>query len=256
MDKIKKIKSIRKNLSNGKFSIGSWMQVGDSDIAEIMGKLNYDWVAIDLEHGQINLSSLPDIFRALELGGTLPFVRISKNSDEEIKHVLDSGASGLIIPQIENVDQLEIAYQYSCYPPSGKRGVGFSRTNLFGKNFDTYKKEAQRTFIVPMIESQKGIENIDQILQLKFIDAIMVGPYDLSASIGVTGRFEDKKFKKNLKQILSLCSKNNVACGLHVVKPEIKQLDKAIKEGYQFLAYAGDAFFLNEFATNPISKEK
>ena len=84
-----------------------------------------------------------------------------------------------------------------------------------------------------MIESQKGIENIDQILQLKFIDAIMVGPYDLSASIGVTVDLKIKNLK-NLKQILSLCSKNNVACGLHVVKLEIKQLDKAIKEDINF----------------------
>ncbi len=252
MNKSKKIKFLRKKLISGNVSIGSWMQIGDPNIAEIMGDLDYEWISVDLEHGQINLSTLPDIFRALELKGTLPFVRVSENSEDELKHVFDSGAAGVIIPKIENIEQLKNIHKFCCYPPKGKRGVGFSRTNLFGKNFNTYKKEAQDPIVIAMIETREGIKNLESILNLKIIDAIMVGPYDLSASLGITGNLKNKKLTNSLKKILQLCLKFKIACGIHVVKPEKKELKKAIIQGYQFIAYSGDAFFLNEFARNPI----
>ena len=140
MNRLSAIKKIRNKLlnSNSSFSIGSWMQLSDASIAEIMGQSNYDWVAIDLEHGSIDISQLPDIFRALELGETLPLVRLAEGHPKDCKQALDAGAGGVIVPMVEDAGQLKLIKDFCRWPPSGRRGVGFSRANLFGKFFEDY----------------------------------------------------------------------------------------------------------------------
>ena len=138
--KIKKLESVRKKLNSNKVSIGSWMQLPSSDIAEIMGACGYDWITIDMEHGSISNSQLPNIFRALELGNTLPFVRVSKSDIDECNRALEAGAAGIFLPMIQTSNQLSKIIKGITWPPKGKRGVGFSRANLFGANFNKYKK--------------------------------------------------------------------------------------------------------------------
>ena len=143
----------------------------------------------------MSLDQLPDLFEALELGKTLPLVRVSEGKSKECKEALDAGAGiGVIVPMIESASQLENIRQNCCWPPSGKRGVAFHRANFFGGRFKDYLEEAQSPLIVAMIETAKGMENIDEILDVKGLDAIIVGPYDLSASIGKTAQFESKEF--------------------------------------------------------------
>ena len=107
MNKLNKINQIRETLRNGKYSIGSWIQIPHSSIAEILGQAGYDWVAVDLEHGSISPHELPDLFRALELGNTLPLARLAQGKLKDCKQALDAGAAGLIIPMIESAKQLK-----------------------------------------------------------------------------------------------------------------------------------------------------
>lgn len=111
------------------------MQIPSASVAEIMGRAGYDWVAVDLEHGAFTRNLLPDVFRAIELGGSLPFARIADCTMTSIKGALDSGAKGLIFPMIETRDQLDAAIDLALYPPNGIRGVGYCRANLFWKKF-------------------------------------------------------------------------------------------------------------------------
>ena len=135
MSRLNDIQKIRKKLLNKKPSIGSWIQIPHSSIAEIFGQAGYDWVAIDMEHGSISTHQLPDLFRALEIGNTLPLVRLGQAHPKDCKQALDAGAGGVIVPMIEKAEQLQKIRDACCWPPSGKRGVGFSRANLFGKYF-------------------------------------------------------------------------------------------------------------------------
>ena len=139
MKRLQKLEWVRKKLADGHASIGSWMQIPSSDVGEIMGQAGYDWVAVDLEHGAISIQQLPDIFRAIELGGTLPLARLSEGKPKYCKEALDAGAAGVIVPMVESKEQVEMIYQSSCWPPVGTRGVGYSRANLYGKNFSDYK---------------------------------------------------------------------------------------------------------------------
>lgn len=250
MNKAQAIHAVRKKMRDGKPSVGSWMQIPHGSVAEIMGEAGYDWIAVDMEHGSISLEQLPDIFRALELGETLPLVRVAEGTAKECKQALDAGAAGIIFPNIKNPNQLELLANFCQWPPAGKRGVGYCRANLFGKNFDSYQKEALKPLLIAMIEDKDGLENIKKIVENPYLDSILIGPYDLSAALGVTGKFECKKFKLAISKILCTCRHKKVPCGIHLLKPQKRFLKKAIREGYRFIPFCTDAIFLQSQKAN------
>ena len=251
MNRLEQVRKIRTMMRNGTATIGSWMQIPDSNIAEIMGCAGYQWVAIDMEHGPVSVSQLPDIFRALELGGTLPLARVASPLPINCRQALDQGAAGVVVPMISSAIQLEAIINECHWPPRGRRGVGFQRANVFGKFFESYIQEAQESLVIAQIEHIDAVNNLESIVKVDGLDAIMVGPYDLSASLGITGDFENKKYKEVLNQILQVCAKQKMACGIHVVQPDTKMLAQRIGEGYTFIAYGVDTVFLNHSATAP-----
>ena len=251
MNRLEKVRTIRTALQSGSPVIGSWMQIPESNIAEIMGRAGYQWVAIDMEHGPVALNQLPDIFRALELGGTLPLARVASPLPINCRQALDQGAAGVVVPMISSAAQLQAIINECHWPPRGRRGVGFQRANGFGKSFDSYTQEAQESLVVAQIEHIDAVNDLQSIVKVEGLDAIMVGPYDLSASLGITGDFENKKYKDVLSKILEVCAKQKVSCGIHVVQPDAKMLKQRISEGYTFIAYGVDTVFLNQSATAP-----
>ena len=121
MNRRDNIKKIRNLLATKNFSIGSWLQIPHSSVAETLGNSGYDWVAVDLEHGSIGIEQLPDLFRALELGGTLPLARLAQGGSKDCQQVLDAGAGGVIVPMIENAGQLTLIRDACRWPPACKR---------------------------------------------------------------------------------------------------------------------------------------
>ncbi len=252
MNKLDALKKVRFKLSKGNVSIGSWIQMESASSAEILSNSGYDWLAVDLEHGSISISQLPNIFRAIELNNTLPFARLSEGTPVNCKRALDAGASGIIIPKIETKQQLYELTKACKWPPDGNRGVGFSRANLYGEYFNEYKEEASQPFIVAMIENKVGLDNIEEIISVKGLDAILIGPYDLSGSLNMTGEINNSLVQESIKRILTSCNKYSIPAGIHIVKPDIKDLNNKIKEGYRFLAYSIDTVFLNSISKNPL----
>jgi 2-dehydro-3-deoxyglucarate aldolase len=255
VNRLKKIRAIRKKLASNQPSVGSWIQIPHPSVAEIMGQAGYDWIAVDMEHGAIAVHQLPDLFRAIELGDTLPLARIAQGHPKDCKQALDAGAGGVIVPMIESADQL-VAIRDACrWPPAGTRGVGFSRANLFGKRFDVYRKEAQAPLLVAMIEHHRAVTDLESILKVGGLDAILIGPYDLSASMGITAQFGGPTFTAAMDQVRLLCKQHGIACGVHVVTPYVSELQQRISEGYRFLAYSIDAVFLNTAAHLTLNKK-
>ena len=248
MNRAKAIETIRKKLKSGNQSVGSWIQIPNSSVAEIMGSSGYDWVAVDLEHGSMSLHQLPDMFRALELGNTLPLVRISEGNSKDCIEALDAEAGGVIVQMIESASQLESMRENCCWPPSVKRGVAFNRANLFGGRFKDYQEESQSPLLVAMIETTKGIENIDEILDVDGLDAIIIGPYDLSASIGKTAQFHSSEFLNALDKIFNSARAKKIPLGIHIVEASYKELQTRIDEGYQFIAFSMDSVMLRSQA--------
>lgn len=251
MTRKENISAIRERLRSGEASIGSWMQIPHPSIAEILGRSAYDWVAVDMEHGTISTHQLPDIFRALELGGTLPLVRLAHGEPKDCKQALDAGAGGVIVPMVESAQQLDRVRDACRWPPAGTRGVGFSRANLFGADFEAYAQEAQAPLLVAMIEHVRAVEKLEEILAVDGLDAILIGPYDLSASMGLTGKFDEPEFVSIMARIREVCRASRIPCGIHVVQPDPAQLAQKIAEGFLFLAYSIDAVFLRGAAIKP-----
>lgn len=250
MNRLTTTQKIRERLRAGEHSIGSWMQIPHPSIAEIMGQAGYDWVAVDMEHGAIAVHQLPDLFRALELGGTLPLVRLAQGHPKDCKQALDAGAGGVIVPMIDSEEQL-ISVRNACrWPPAGIRGVGFSRANLFGKHFDAYREEAQAPLLVAMIEHYRAVESLEKILEVDGLDAILIGPYDLSASMGLTAQFDHPEFCAVMEKIRVLADTHAIPAGIHVVAPSREQLQQRLDEGYRFLAYSIDAVMLNSVVSH------
>ncbi len=251
MSRLEKIQAIRKLFAENLPSVGSWIQIPHASIAEIMGQAGYDWVAVDMEHGAIDAHQLPDIFRALELGNTLPLVRLAQGHVKDCKLALDAGAGGVIVPMVETAEQLILVRDACRWPPAGTRGVGFSRANLFGKHFDAYHEEAQAPLLVAMIEHIRAVESLEDILAVDGLDAILIGPYDLSASMGLTANFEAPDLVKAMNRIRALSGQHRIPCGIHIVQPDPSVLEQRIADGYRFIAYSIDSVFLNHAVANP-----
>lgn len=255
---------VRNKLHEGRPSVGTWLQLTSPDSAEIIGRMGYDWAAVDMEHGSFSRTDLPNVFRALELGGTLPFARVAEPSLREIKIVVDSGARGVIFPSIEDRETLDKAIALALYPGGsvlGKRGVGFCRANAFGIDFPDHvrpnpaRNEADalghNLVLAAQIESVGAIKNLDEVFSHPRLDAYMIGPYDLSASMGLTGQFEHPDFLAAVKKIEEIARRHNVPKGFHVVEPNAELLRAKIAEGYALLAYGIDTLFLMRGANRP-----
>jgi len=240
----KKIQAIRQKLKKDENSIGSWLQIPHPSVAEILGQSGYDWVAVDMEHGSISTHQLPDLFRALELGGTLPLARLAQGHAKDCKQALDAGAGGVIVPQVESAEQLQSAQNACRWPPAGNRGVGVSRANMYGKHFTEYAIEAQSPLLVAQIETIRAVDKLKEILSVEGLDAVFIGPYDLSASMNISGQFDNSSFKEVMNKILETCKKYKVPIGIHVVKPDLDELRQRIDEGFRFIAYSIDSVFL------------
>jgi 2-dehydro-3-deoxyglucarate aldolase len=248
------IRAVREKLRGGGVSVGSWMQIPHGSVAEILGRAGYDWVAADLEHGSFSNHQLPDIFRALELGGTLPLARVAQGQPKDCKLALDAGAGGVIIPMIESAAQLQSVVNACRWPPAGSRGVGFSRANLFGGDFNEYAGEAQAPLLVAMIEHERAVDDLEGILKVPGVDALLVGPYDLSASMGLTAQFDHPRFTQIIQRIVDTARRIGVPCGVHVVDPDETLLEQRIQQGYRFIAYSIDAVFLRRSSAVPAKK--
>jgi len=221
------------------FTVGGWITIGSPIIAEIFSRAGFDWVVVDLEHSVIGLEMAGDLIRTIDLCGATPLVRLTSNNPDQIKRVMDAGAQGIIVP---NVNTKEIAIQAVAatrYAPLGFRGVGLGRAQGFGVKFAEYF-EWQKTapIVIAMIEHKDALTNIDEILNVPGLDGFLVGPYDLSASLGVPGDFKNPIFTNALNGILESGLRKKCIVGIHIVEPDLKQLeDKKLKVIRQCLSW-------------------
>ena len=235
--------SVRARLNSGEPVIGSWLNSGSPIIGELMANAGFDFITVDAEHSAVDLGETQLIFQAIRSGNprTEAFVRLHGVDYALTKRYLDAGATGIIAPLVVSADQARLIIQACKYPPLGKRGVGFCRANKYGMDVEAHYKSANEEILVAVqIEDVEAVANIDDILAVEGIDAAFIGPYDLSASMGITGDFEHPDFIAARNEILASCKRNGVTPGIHVVQPNPKQAINRLRDGFQLLAYSLD----------------
>ena len=240
-----------------KFSLGSWITLNHPSICEILADSGFDWLCIDLEHSAIDYYETQHLISIIQLKGLKAYVRVGENNNRIIKRVLDAGADGIIVPMVNNTRDVKKAIDSLKYPPLGKRGVGLSRAQNYGFGFENYKKNiSDKIELIVQIEHIDAVNNLNDILSMDFVDGSIIGPYDLSASMGKPGNYNDKDVKEVLRKYEDVAKKYNKMIGFHVIEPDYKIVQEKINKGYNFIAFSLDTIFLGTLPRNEISKLK
>ena len=204
------------------FSIGSWITIGNSSIAEIMADAGFDWLCIDMEHTVIDFEQAQNLILAIQSKGLKAFVRVGENNSRIIKRVLDAGADGIIVPMVNSKEEALKAVNSVKYPPQGKRGVGLSRAQGYGFDFEKYRDHiSKKIIVIAQIEHIDAINNLEQIIETQGIDGTFIGPYDLSGSLGKPGEYDDPQVKKAINKYESIALKYDKLIGYHSVPVDI-----------------------------------
>ena len=232
---------LRGRLERGDVTVGSWLQLADESLCEMMATSGFDWLCVDREHTTISTSEMGRLIRVASLAGCPALVRLPDSSPAEAKKALDAGAVGVIVPMVCSVDDAERAVSASHYPPRGHRGVGLARAQRYGVGFDEYRTQvAPRTLVVVQIEHVDAVDRLEDILAVDGVDGFFVGPYDLSASLGAPGDFEHPAFLDALAHIDKVRRGSDKLAGRHVVEPDFDRLEAVCADGYRFVAFASD----------------
>lgn len=244
---MKEKNKVLEKIKKDQYSLGGWVMSNSVTSAEIMAQAGFDWVCIDAEHSAVSKETASDMIRAIELHQAEPFVRISLNDEVEIKRYLDIGARGIIVPMIKSIEEVEKAISYIKYPPVGNRSYALSRCTGYGEKSEEYFKYSNSNiFIAIMIEHIDAIPDIDKIFSQKEINSFLVGPYDLSGSMGIPGQFDHPEFKQLLEHIQLKAKEYAVTMGFHEVHPTKEKITALINQGYKFIACGIDTLFLLE----------
>jgi len=235
-----------KNQLLDKLSIGSWIQIGHPAIAEIMAAAGFDWLVVDLEHSTISLREAEELIRIIDLKGVVPLVRVASNNAEQIKRIMDAGAHGVIVPMVNSKEEAHEVVSAVKYPPHGHRSIGLARAHGYGTQFLKYFEwQYEHSLVIVQIEHIDAVRNLESILSVSGVDAYIVGPYDLSGSLGLPGQFETPEFIDAMQQIRSVSEKLGIPGGVHIVEPDLLELGQRIKEGNRFIAYGMDTRMLD-----------
>jgi 2-dehydro-3-deoxyglucarate aldolase len=249
--------SLKNKLKTQTVTIGSWITLGHPAIAEIMAKSGFDWLTVDMEHSAITLHQAQQLVQVIELAGCVPLVRVEENNPNSIKRAMDTGAHGVIVPSVNSKEDAVRAVHAVKYPPLGTRGVGLARAQGYGMEFEKYKEWVNKeSVVVVQIESIQAVQNLKEILRVKGVDAFIVGPYDLSGSMGRPGDFNHPDMTSALKRIMKASERLQIPAGFHVIPPDVDALLAKIKEGYKFLAFSLDTLFLGQSCKKAVESAK
>jgi 2-dehydro-3-deoxyglucarate aldolase len=233
--------SLKRKLAAREPVFGAWVTLGHPAIAEIFCRAGLDWVAVDMEHSVVSLEQAEACIRTASLLGAAPLVRLSVNDPIQAKRVMDAGATGVIVPMVNSPAEAAAAVAAIHYPPTGKRGVGLARAQGYGADFPGYKEWlAENGVVIVQVEHIKAVQDLEAILAVKGVDGFIVGPYDLSGSLGVPGDFSHPDMLAAMERIREVGLASGKAMGFHVVEPDPELVNTRRGEGYTFVGLSLD----------------
>ena len=241
--------SAKSKLRNRELLFGAWVSFSHPSITEIFASKGFDFLAIDMEHTTISLEQAQRIIAASQSFDVPCLPRPVSHSNDWIKPLLDSGADGIIAPMVESLEASSKISELIRFPPMGKRSFGVNRAHGYGSNFSGYLKTwNERSIYIAQVETVAGLTNIDTILETPGLDGVMIGPYDMSGSLGVPGETSHPLVIQAENQILAACKKFGISCGTQLAVFDEVNINIALKKGYTFIIASSDLFVLNSWA--------
>jgi 2-keto-3-deoxy-L-rhamnonate aldolase RhmA len=227
----------------------AWTSIGHPQISEIFARSGVDCIGIDLEHSTISQEQSRGIIAAAHAAGVLCLPRIASHNMEMTKRLLDSGADGLIVPMVSTPEEVEQLIAWLKYPPLGKRSYGIARAQGYGFDFAAYTQSwNDASSLIIQIETVAGVENIDRLLSYPEVDGAMIGPYDLSGSLGIPGQIDSEPVRAASQRVADACRKHGKACGTQIIDVDAAAIQAALAKGFTFIVLASDVFLLWKWA--------
>jgi 2-dehydro-3-deoxyglucarate aldolase len=243
--------SFRSRLSKGDFLPGTFLCLSSPEIAEIMVEAGYKWLVIDLEHSPAGVKEAEVMLQAV--GQQVDcVVRVPLNDEIWIKKVLDVGATNVMVPQVNTVEDARRAVRFCKYPPQGTRSVGMARVSTYGARLQPYLQHANEdSAVIIQIEHIQAVSNVEAILSVEGIDAVFIGPFDLSASMGLIGQVNHPDVQAAIETVRKSCQAHHVALGIFV--SNAKKASEYARQGFSLVGISTDAVILGQAAKGVIA---
>ncbi|MCA9040430.1 MAG: 2,4-dihydroxyhept-2-ene-1,7-dioic acid aldolase [Planctomycetaceae bacterium] len=235
-------REFRSRLKAGETLLGTMVTLNTPATAEILADVGFDWLFVDAEHGPLETAEVLSILQAVD-NQIACLVRVPALGETTIKKMLDLGAAGIIVPQVNTAEQAVDVVRYSRYAPEGTRGVGLARAHGYGMKFQDYLDNANESVsVVVQAEHAEAVENIEAIVKVPGVDAVLLGPYDLSASLGQTGKLGHPTVVEAINHITETCLKAKMPLGYFGVTA--KAVQPFIDRGYTLIVAGVDTLML------------
>lgn len=226
--------------------VGAWLSIGHPAVAEVTAAQDFDFVLIDTEHTPLGLETVENMSRGVEAaeGDTKTLVRVPSNDPVRIKRTLDIGVSGVMVPMVETADEAKQVVAATRYPPSGIRGVASGRATEYGDEFKEYVESANGSITtIIQIETQTGLDNVEEIAAVDGIGAVFVGPADLSANLGVFAEWDNSQLTSAIETVVDTCTETGTPVGTLTLNPD--DIAMRVEQGFDFLIVGKDTTHLS-----------
>jgi 2-keto-3-deoxy-L-rhamnonate aldolase RhmA len=241
--------SLKGKLRNRERLFAGWVSYAHPSITETIARAGFDFMFIDMEHSTISIEQGQRIIAASQSEGVPCIPRPVSHSNDYLKPLLESGADGMLIQMVETADQVEELIRLVKYPPVGRRTYGVNRAQAYGFDFDEYINNWNKTSTFMLqVESIKGVENIEELLAYDEVDAVMIGPLDISGSLGVPGQTTHPLVIEASRKVIEACKRHGKSCGTQVADANPSSVNALFDLGYNYAILGSDLFVLWKWA--------
>jgi 4-hydroxy-2-oxoheptanedioate aldolase len=243
--------TLKAQLRRGEVTFGVTVGIGSPEVSEALGTIGLDWINIDLQHTSLGDQTVQGMIQSMSYSQTVPIIRVISNDLGLINRALDAGAYAVIVPLVNSKEDAEQAVRYSRYPPKGVRSWGPRRPSLRDPEYAATADS--EIMIIPQVETELALRNLEEIVCTEGVDALFVGPMDLSMSLGVFRQFDSPRYLSAVEAIVSTCKDHNVAPGILAPTGPVR---RSIEQGFKMISLGGDLAMLTEGARKTLEGAK
>lgn len=234
--------TLKQRIRQGEPLVGSLVTISSPDVTDMLSRVGFDFLWIENEHAPMDTLAAQTLIQAV--GGRCPcLVRIPDKEEVWVKKALDIGCDGIVVPQIRSAEEARRVVEWSLFPPEGRRSVGVARAHGYGMTFQAYVETANEELVIVLqAEHAQAVERIDEIVRVERVDAVLIGPFDLSGSLGVLGQVDHPAVLEAIETIREACEGAGMPLGIFA--PDAGTARRYLDQGFTLIALGMDAFFL------------
>jgi len=239
---------VREKLKTGQSTLGCFLGLGSPSVAELMAQAGFDWLVIETEHSALDSSQVEHLLMAIKGTQAIPLVRLPSGDQVYIQRALDIGAMGIVVPLVRTKEEAQAIVRATRYPPEGTRGFGPLRAAQYMFDTNDYFYRANENLLVALIvETREAVQNLESIASVPGVDALFLGPFDLSLSLGLDPMKQPhREVEEIIEHMLLIASESNIAIGIHAMT--IDQMLQRQAQGFRMISFSTDYMILADGA--------